>query len=72
LEAAARGTTSDPRHKFHLAIACQDVGTTDQARVHFDKALKQDLEGQILTPTDRKSLDSLRKLLAASTPVTSP
>jgi Flp pilus assembly protein TadD len=64
LEAAARGTHSDPRHKFHLAIAYQDTGAADKAREQLETALKQSLEKQILTPTDRKALDRLRTSLA--------
>ena len=66
LEAAARGPQADPRHKFHLAIAYLDVGAADKAREQLDAAVKQSLEEQILTPTDRKSLDRLRSSLANS------
>ncbi len=68
LEAAARGTHSDPRHKFHLAIAYQDTGDSAKARELLDSALKQNLERQILTPTDRKSLDRLRTSLTLPPP----
>jgi tetratricopeptide (TPR) repeat protein len=69
LEAAARGVHSDPRHKFHLAMAYHDVGAVEKAREHLHAALKQELEGQILTPTDRKALDRLRTaLLVTSSP----
>jgi Flp pilus assembly protein TadD len=66
LEAAARGVQSDPRHKFHLAIAYLDIGAGERAREQLDVALKQKLEDQILTPTDRKSLDRLQTSLAAN------
>jgi Flp pilus assembly protein TadD len=68
LEAAARGVNSDPRHKFHLAMAYHDVGATERSRDQLENALKQSLEKQILTPTDRKSLDRLRASLAPSSP----
>jgi tetratricopeptide (TPR) repeat protein len=66
LEAAARGVHSDPRHKFHLAIAYHDVGAAEKARLQLAAALKQNLEKQILTPTDRKSLARLQSVLAAT------
>jgi tetratricopeptide (TPR) repeat protein len=68
LEAAARGVHSDPRHKFHLAMAYHDIGAAQKARDQLDAALKQSLEKQILTPTDRKSLQRLRSSLATASP----
>lgn len=63
LEAAARGMSTDPRHKFHLAIAYLDIGSEDQAKQQFALSLEQDLEKQILTPTDRKSVERLKSTL---------
>jgi Flp pilus assembly protein TadD len=66
LEAAARGVNSDPRHKFHLALAYHDIGVKEKAREQLDTAIKQSLEKQILTPTDRKQLQRLRAALATN------
>jgi len=63
LEAAARGSTTDPRHSFHLALAYSELGAKDHARQELDVALKNRLETQILTPTDRKALSALRQSL---------
>jgi tetratricopeptide (TPR) repeat protein len=63
LEAAARGPTADPRHRFHLAMAYSDSGSTEKAREQFELALRNDLESQILTPTDRKLIVRLKSLL---------
>jgi tetratricopeptide (TPR) repeat protein len=59
LEAAARGVHADPRHRFHLAVVYQDMGAVERARSALNTALEDDLERQILTPTDRKLLDRL-------------
>ena len=66
LEAAARGPKSDPRHKFHLAIAYHDIGLADKAREQLETSLALKLEKHILTPTDRKLLDRLRTQLATT------
>jgi len=63
LEAASRGPTADPRHRFHLALAYSDQGMNDEAREQFELAIKKDLESQILTPTDRKLIVRLKSLL---------
>ena len=68
LEAAARGTHSDPRHKFHLAIAYQDIGNEEKAREQLETALAQSLDKQILTPSDRKLLARLQSTLKIPTP----
>ncbi|MEX2175678.1 MAG: tetratricopeptide repeat protein [Pirellulaceae bacterium] len=65
LEAAARGTKSDPRHKFHLALAYNDAGTSERARQQFETAMKQNLEKQILTPSDKKQIERLKTDLKA-------
>jgi tetratricopeptide (TPR) repeat protein len=63
LEAAARDADRDPRHRFHLAMAYFDLGIADKAREQFNAALSEDLEKQILTPTDRKLIERLRTTL---------
>jgi Flp pilus assembly protein TadD len=63
LEAAARGSTTDPRHGFHLALAYSELGAADHAQRELASALKNKLETQILTPTDRKALAALKQKL---------
>lgn len=58
LEAATR-KDSDPRHKFHLALAVNDVGSSERARELLKAAMEGQLRNQILTPTDHKSLERL-------------
>jgi tetratricopeptide (TPR) repeat protein len=60
LEAASRGPTADPRHRFHLALAYRDQGETEQASEQFSLAMQQKLEAQILTPTDRQMIATLK------------
>ena len=64
LEAASRGPSADPRHRFHLALAYSDLGMREEAREQFGLAMKKDLESQILTPTDRKLIVRLKSLLS--------
>ena len=68
LEAASRGKNSDPRHKFHLALAYEDVGSGQKAAEYVNLAVSQDLEKQILTPTDRKALARVRTEPAQAAP----
>ena len=62
LEAASRGPTADPRHRFHLALVYHEQGEKSKAREQFEAALNKDLEAQILTPTDRKLITWLKSL----------
>jgi len=60
LEAAAREAGGDSRHRFHLAAAYHDVGEVTKARQQLELALTDKLEEQVLTPTDRRLLVSLK------------
>ena len=62
LEAASRGPTADPRHRFHLALVYHEQGQKVKAREQFEAALDRNLEVQILTPTDRKLITWLKSL----------
>ncbi len=66
LEAAARGFSNDPRHSFHLAMAYSELGDTGQAEQQLAAALQQNLDKQILTPTDRRQLAALQAALNKS------
>jgi uncharacterized protein HemY len=63
LEAAAREAGKDARHRFHLAAAYQGVGDSVRAREQLQAALDQELEKQVLTPTDRRMLTELKAAL---------
>jgi len=64
LKAAVSGSQVDPRFHFHLALAYHDLNDTEQARSELEAALNQQLEKQILTPTEKKLLAELRANLA--------
>ena len=64
LEQAAGDPQADPRHHFHLALAYRDVGRLDEARRYLQRALDRQLTSQVLTTTDQRLLDDLRKALA--------
>jgi tetratricopeptide (TPR) repeat protein len=64
LEPAVRQADPDPRFRFHLALAYQDVHRTQDAKVELEQALKSDLDKQILTPNEQKLLAQLRTLLS--------
>ena len=61
LEQAAASTLSDPRYHFHLAVAYDRAGRSDQARAAYRTALKNHLTRQILTPSDNEMLADLKK-----------
>jgi tetratricopeptide (TPR) repeat protein len=63
LESATRDSQADPRHHFHLALAYQDQGQSEQAKAQLQKALSRQLSGQLLTLTDQKLLSNLRAAL---------
>lgn len=54
---------ADPRFSFHLAVAYQRTGQTDEARDALQLARDRDLEGTILTAMDRKLLEELAEEL---------
>lgn len=64
LEQAAGDPQSDPRHHFHLALAYRDVGRLEDARRHLKRALDRQLTSQVLTATDLRLLEELRRALA--------
>jgi tetratricopeptide (TPR) repeat protein len=63
LEAAAREAGTDARHRFHLAAAYRGVGDAMRAKEQLQAALAQQLEKQVLTPTDRRMLSELKAAL---------
>jgi hypothetical protein len=48
------------RYLFHLAIAYHKAGNKSAARDAFDKALSWKLAAEVLTPEERRMLESLR------------
>lgn len=66
LASAASGRDADPRYHFHLALAYQDLQMPDKARQELATATKNNLEQQILTPTDRQALSQLRSKRSSS------
>jgi tetratricopeptide (TPR) repeat protein len=63
LKAAVDGKDNDPRYRFHLALAYRDLKEIEQAKSELEKALKQNLEKEILTPSEQKMLSELRSIL---------
>ncbi len=59
----ASSMASDPRYLFHLALAYQRAGESDQARAALAKAREGNLAGKTLTATDRKLLAELEAKL---------
>ncbi|MFO0820975.1 MAG: tetratricopeptide repeat protein [Pirellulales bacterium] len=59
LEEAAKAVVPDPRATFHLAWACLQLGQTDKARKHLDRATREGLDRQPLTESDRQMLAKL-------------
>jgi Flp pilus assembly protein TadD len=64
LEQAAGDPQTDPRHHFHLALAYRDVGRLEDARRYLQRALDRQLTSQVLTSTDLRLLEELRRALA--------
>lgn len=63
LEQAARDPQADPRHQFHLALAYREVGKLDDARRLLQRALDRQLTAQVLTSTDLRLLEELRRAM---------
>jgi Flp pilus assembly protein TadD len=63
LKEATMGREVDPRFLFHLSLACQGAGKTDDARKALQKAREGKLGEQILTPSDNKLLQELEQQL---------
>lgn len=59
LDQAAESAAPDPRCNFHLAVAYQKTGDLVKSREQLDKAMGLNLEGQVLTETDRQLLQDL-------------
>lgn len=66
LEAAAREADSDPRYRFHLALAYQALKRTQDAKIELQRAVARDLEKQILTSKELELLAQLRSQLSSS------
>lgn len=71
LKYACWSTKTDPRYRFHLAVALDRVGTKaksqgqlDESQKQLNVALRDGLEKQLLTPTDHRQLAELRKKYA--------
>lgn len=63
LSRAVGKTDSDPRFRFHLALAHQKKGQTQEARREFQQAMKGDIDTQLLTPMERDLLKDLQTAL---------
>jgi len=63
LKEATGGSGVDPRFFFHLSLACQGTGKSDEARKALQKARDGKLSQQILTPADRRLLKELEQQL---------
>jgi tetratricopeptide (TPR) repeat protein len=63
LEAAAREAGQDARHRFHLAAAYRGVGNLTLARQQLQAAIDQNLEKEVLTPTDLRIFTDLKAAL---------
>lgn len=63
LEAATWEAGTDPRFFFHLAATYLRLGETDRARQAFQQAQDNNLEQQILTPSDQLLLKEIREEL---------
>jgi Flp pilus assembly protein TadD len=55
--------SSDARHHFHLAVACQLQGRLDEAREALHKALELELPVNLLMPEEFSRLQSLEQTL---------
>jgi tetratricopeptide (TPR) repeat protein len=63
LKEATVGAGVDPRFLFHLSLACQGAGKSDEARKALQQARRGKLTQQLLTPSDRRSLRELEQQL---------
>jgi tetratricopeptide (TPR) repeat protein len=63
LKEATSAADADPRYFFHLSLACQGTGKTDEARQALREARDRKLAHKILTPNDRRLLKSLEQQL---------
>jgi len=65
LKEATLGSEVDPRFLFHLSLAYQKAGKTDEARKALQKAREGKLMEQILTAIESKQLSELEQQLGA-------
>jgi hypothetical protein len=59
------GTKVDPRHHFHLALACHRNGAEADARAALKRAEAGGLGRQVLTPAERTQWAKLQDLFDA-------
>jgi Flp pilus assembly protein TadD len=64
LKAAVESSDTDPRYRFHLALAYKDLNNLEQAKSELQLALQRDLAKQILTPTEQELLAKLRAIFS--------
>jgi hypothetical protein len=50
---------ADPRHCFHLALACQKQGKSREAERYLEQARSANLSEHLLTPEERQQLREL-------------
>lgn len=63
LKQAAGTENADPRFHFHLAVALQRVGQSEEARTAWEKALENNLNRRLLTESETGLLKELEQLL---------
>ena len=63
LREAISARSGDPRHYFHLALACQLQGRLDEARNSLDKALELGLAVNLLMPEESSRLAALKQAI---------
>lgn len=63
LELATRSQAANPLHVFHLAVAYRDTGNDEKAKSAMRQAIGQQLDAQILTPTDRALLIDMKEAI---------
>lgn len=63
LEPMASGNLPQPVHQFHLALAYERAGKTEQAQAALKKAIELNLAAQTLTPAERAELAALEQVL---------
>ena len=63
LKEATAGSCVDARFFFHLSLACQGAGKTDEARKALRRARNGNLSQQVLTASDLRLLKELEQQL---------
>jgi Flp pilus assembly protein TadD len=59
LDRLCRGKAKNPRYRLHLAMVLQRLNELDGARDHVRQALKDGLEDELLTPSERRQLKEI-------------